>query len=300
MRIATVTLQQTMRSSMERAQNALAKTNERLATEKRANDMAELGTDGVRTLSARSMLSAQEAQGKVARELGTKLSLYDANITTIDTAASELRTTLVTAVGNGNTAGVQQAVENAFAQYRAALNATSDGKSLFAGGQVETKPFLPETLTDTVGATTDTAFAGDGTRASTRVADNVDVTYGVTASEIGSDMLAAFRTIAEAGTIGAKPTEDQLTALRTAIGLIDDALPQVRAVNAANGERQQQVETLAIRADDRSLLLTAIISDVEDADYGQLSIDVKLQQQYLEASYSVFAQITEMSLTDYL
>lgn len=300
MRIATITLQQTMRASMSRAQENIATTNERIATEKKANDMAELGTDGVRTLSTRSLLAGQQSQGKAARELGTTLSLYDANIGAIDTAASELRTTLVTAVGNGATGGVQQAVENAFAQYRAALNATADGKSLFAGGQTDTRPFLPATLADTAGATAATAFAADGARASTRVADDVDIAYGITANELGTDMLAAFRTLAEAGTIGSTPTAAQLDSLRTAIGQIDAALPEIRAVNAANGERQQQVETLAIRADDRAVLLESIVAEAEGADYGQLSIDLALQKQYLEASYSVFSQITSISLLDYL
>jgi flagellar hook-associated protein 3 FlgL len=300
MRVSTISLQQTMRLSMQRAQQELATTNERLATRKKANDMAELGTEAVRSLSTRSMRAGQEAQGKAARAVGTTLALYDANIGAVDNLATDLRSSLVTAVGNGASGGLQQTIENAFSQFRGALNATADGKSLFGGSQTETQPFLPQTLADTVGATTEAAFADDLTRATTRVADNVDVAYGVSAREFGSDLLAAFRTLAEAGPIGDVPTAAQLTALKNAIGQIDAALPEVRTVNAANGERQQQVEALAIRADERGTLLDSMISATEDADYSQLSIDLALQKQLLEASYSVFTQITEMSLTNYL
>ena len=42
-----------------------------------------VGTEAGRTLSARTLRSTQEAQSSSAKALGTTLSLYDANITTI-------------------------------------------------------------------------------------------------------------------------------------------------------------------------------------------------------------------------
>lgn len=300
MRVATVPFQQTMRTAMQVAQQKLTITQQQIATNKKANTYAELGTDAVRNLSTHSLLAGQQAQAKTARELETTLSLYDANIGAVDTVAQDLRTSILSAIGNGKSGGLQQTLDSAFSQFRAALNATSDGKALFGGAQTDTKPFLPETLADTAGATTTTAFANDQSRASTRVGDDIDVTFGVVATDIGADMLAVFRTLAEAGTIGDTPSAAQLTALRTAVGQIDTALPQVRSVAAGNGAKQAQVETLAIRADDRGVMLEKLISESEDADYGQLSIDLALQKQQLEASYSVFTQISAMSLANYL
>ncbi|HEX8421250.1 MAG TPA: flagellin [Sphingomonas sp.] len=300
MRVATIPFQQTMRSALQKSQQALVTTQQRLATGKQVNDIAGLGTDAVRTLSTRSLLAAQEGQAKTARQIGNTLALYDANIGQVDTAATDLRTSLITAIGNGKAAGLQQTAEAAFAQVRSALNSNSEGKALFGGSQVDSPPFLPATLAATAGMTPASAFANDDVRGSARVGDNIDVTYGVTASELGAGMLAVFRTLAEAGPISEIPTPAQLAAMQAAVDQIDAAVPQIRTVNSINGARQAQVETLAGRADDRKALLDSIITQNEGVDWGQLSIDLETQKQLLDVSSSVFVQITRMSLANYL
>ena len=300
MRVATIPFQQTMRSALQKSQQDLVTTQRRLATGKQAIDLAGLGTDAVRTLSTRSLLAGQEAQAKTARQVGTTLALYDANIGQVDTLATDLRTSLMTAIGAGKTSGLQQNAEAAFAQFRSALNATSEGRALFGGAQVDGPPFLPATLADTAGATVADAFANDDVRSSARVADGIDVNYGVTASELGGEMLAVFRTLAEAGPFGETPTPAQLAALQAAVGQLDAAVPQIRALASVNGARQAQVETLATRADDRKTLLESIVAKNEGVDYGQLSIDLETQKQLLDISSSVFVQITRMSLASYL
>lgn len=298
-RVATVPLQRTMSGAIQKSQAQLATTQVRLATGKKAPDLASLGTQTVRNLSARSLVARQEAHADVATRLGTTLSLYDANITGLDTLGSELRTNMLTAVGTNSSPGLQDAIEAAFDQFRSALNADEAGIPLFGGSQTD-DPFAPTTLADTVGLDTADAFTNDDIRASARVGDNLDVQYGVTASELGGDMLAAFRTLAEAGPFGDTPTAAQMDALKTAIGQFDTALGGVRAVNASNGRRQAQIETLATRAEERTTLLKDIISRNEDADLGQIAIDLAQQKTVLEASYSVFSQLSSLSLINYL
>jgi len=299
-RVATIPLQRTLSGSIQQAQQRLADTQLQLNSGKKANDLAGLGSDAGRTLSARSLRSAQDAQSAAATRLGTTLSLYDANITSIDESASSLRQKLMTVIGTGQTAGLQGAIEGSFDQFRAALNATDGSGPLFGGAQTDATPFKPATLAATIGATPDTAFGNDEVRASARIGDGVDLTYGIGARELGTGMLAAFRTLAEAGTIGEKLTGGQLDALKTALGQIDTALPQVRTINAENGRKQAQAETLAIRGEERSNLLTNLISEVEDADYGEIAMQLSQQQTVLKASYSVFTQLSDLSLTQYL
>lgn len=298
-RVATIPLQRTMSDAIQRTQQKLAVTQTQLSTGKKAQDYAALGTETVRNLSAHSLVATQEAHAKVANRLGTTLAIYDANIGSIDTVAATLRIDMMTAIGTGKAAGLQQAIEAAFDQFRSALNASEGGLPLFGGAQTE-QPFTPRTLADTVGLDPAQAFANDDVRASARVGDNLDVQFGITASELGTDMLAAFRTLAEAGDFGETPTAAQLETLRIALGQVDTALSGVRAVNAGNGRRQAQVETLGLRADERTLILQDIISRNEDADLGQVAIDLAQQKAMLQASYSVFSQLSELSLVNFL
>ena len=56
-RVATIPLQRTMADAIQRAQQKLATTQTTLATGKKAQDYASLGTEAVRTMSAHSMLA---------------------------------------------------------------------------------------------------------------------------------------------------------------------------------------------------------------------------------------------------
>lgn len=300
MRIATVAFQQTLANGIQKAQSKLGDTQLALNSGKKAKDLAGLGSLAVATLSARSLQSKQDAQAASAKQLGTTLSLYDANITSIDDGSIDLRQQLLTALGTGQSSGLQGTIEGSFSQFRSALNATDGNGVLFGGAQTDVAPFKLQTLADAAGATTETAFSNDGVRATARVGDGVDVAYGVTASEIGGSMLSVYRTLAEAGPIGTTLTAAQTDAIKVALTQIDAAQPQVRNVNAANGQRQKQVETLQTRAEDRSNLLKAFVSSNEDADYAQLATDLDTQKTLLQASFSVFSQVSSLSLVNYL
>ncbi|RSU53886.1 flagellin [Sphingomonas sp. S-NIH.Pt15_0812] len=299
-RIATIPLQQAQAAGMARATGKLNDVITKLSSGKKAPDLAGLGSDAVRSLSTRNMLARQEAQGKAASQLGTTLSLYATNIGAIDESVTSLRTALLTAAGTGDGTGVQGAIAGAFQQVRNALNASDGEVALFAGSQTQGTPFKPVTLADTVGATTATAFADDGVRASARVGDAIDVTYGVSARELGGDLLQAFRTLAEAGDIGSTPTAAQKAAMQSAAEQIQKALSGVRSIDGENGRKQALLESLGTRAAERSTLLKGVIADAEDADYAQLSTELDQQQQVLKASYSVFSQVSKLSLTDYI
>ncbi|NYT42133.1 flagellin [Sphingomonas sp. R-74633] len=299
-RVATIPLQRTMSDAIQRSQEKLALTQTQLATGKKANTFADLGTESVRNLSAHSLLARQEAQSTVSKRVGTTLTLYQANMEGIEDATSDLRTSLMNAVGTGDTAGLQEAIQTAFDQFRTSLNASEGGTPLFGGSQTDQSPFSVDTLAQAASTPGTAAFHNDTVRANARVADGVDVSYGIGASEIGASLYEAFRTLGAGGDIGAKATDAQLDAIKKAVSQLDTGLGDLRAVNAENGRKQNQVETLTSRGEDRALVLKGVIQDNEDADLGQVAIDLSQQKSVLEASYSVFAQLSGLNLTNYL
>lgn len=299
-RVATIPLQRTMSGAIQRSQQGLATSQIQLNTGKKASDYAGLGTDTVRTLSARAMLAQQESHKAVASRIGTTMELYRANLGQIDDSISKLREQLLNAVGTGDGPGLQNAIESAFNDFRFAMNASEGGLPLFGGSQTDTNPLKPNSLADTIGLNPANAFANDQVRGSGRVGDGIDVEYGIVASDIGPNMIVAFRTLAEAGPFGDKPTAAQMAALKQAVGEFDTALIDVRAADGENGRKQNQVETLGIRAEDRALLLEDVIGKVENADMGQVAIDIAQRKSILEASYSVFSQLSGLSLANFL
>lgn len=299
-RVATIPLQRTLSGAMQRSQQNLAISQMQLNTGKKANDYAGLGLDAVRTLSARSMLAQQKSYQSVGSRVDITLTLYDANLTQIDNSMSKLRTQLLTALGTGNSPGLQDQIEHAFGNVRNSLNAEEAGVPLFAGAQIDDKPFAPQELSDLIGLAPNDAFTNDKVRQSSRLGDGIDVAYGIVASDVGTGLVPPLRTLAEAGPFGDRLTDAQKTAIQQAIAEIDTGLVDVRAINARNGQTQNQVEALQSQAADRTILLTEVIGAVEDADLGQVAIDLSQRKTILEASYSVFSQLSGLSLVRFL
>ncbi|RZM30810.1 MAG: flagellin, partial [Sphingomonas sp.] len=213
-RIATIPQQRLTADAIQRNQARLAATQAQLASGKKANDLAALGTDAVRTLTTHSMLARAEAQSNVAKQLGTTLSLYDTAITGIDTLGTDLQQSLLTAQGTGETAGLQDTIESAFAQFSALLNTEEGGVPLFGGGQ-SGKPYTPAALRD-LSADPGADFTNGDVRASARVGDNLDMVYGISASDLGGALAQVFRTLADAGPFTGALTMAQHAALKQA------------------------------------------------------------------------------------
>ncbi|MFA6606523.1 MAG: flagellin, partial [Sphingomonas sp.] len=258
-RIATIPLQQVMTNAIQRAQARLATSQQNLATTKKANTFADLGNESVRNLSAHSMLARQTAETTVAKRVQTTLSIYDAQLSGVETSAEGLRQSILTALGNGQTSGLQATIDGAFEQYRNALNATEGGVAMFGGTQTDSPPFKANTLSDLVGLSASDAFADDGVVASARVADGVDVPYGIGATAAGGGLYTAFQSLAQAGTIGATLTTAQKTALNTVVEQLQTGLGSLRAVNAENGRRTSQIENVINSGEQRKTLLTGVI-----------------------------------------
>ncbi|MEW9854489.1 flagellin [Novosphingobium sp. M1R2S20] len=299
-RVASIPMQRTMLDAIQRSQQKVSATQLQLASGRKAQNYADLGTEAVRTLSAHSLLARQDAHGTVTKRLGTTLAIQDANISNIESASESMRVEMLKAVGTGQSAGLQEAIDAAFQQVRSALNADEGGLPLFAGSRTEELPFKPETLAELAGTPAAEVFGNDRIRASARVSEGLDVEFGVVASDLGSKIMEGFRTLAGLAPIGEKVSEAQISTLRDAVKQIESGLTDIRSINAENGRKQAQIEDLGVRAEDRSILLKELISRSEDADLAEVASELTMRRTVLEASYSVFSQLSGLSLVRYL
>lgn len=299
-RVATFSLQNIVVSSMQQSQQKLAVSQNQLATGKKAPDFASLGAGAIPSLAAHSLLARQEAQATVRSQINTKMSIQDSAMNDITATATDLKNQLLTVIGTGQSDGLQATIEGAFQQFRWAINMNDGGEALFGGSQTDSDPFAPQTF-DAL-ATTDEAdaFRNDQVKVSGHVADGVDMRFGVLASDIGTDIFKAFKTLAQAGSIGRTPTEDQKSAIESAITQIDKGLDRLQGINAENGRKMAQLEELDARAGARTVLMQDIISHHEEADLSQVAIDISQRKTILEASYSVFSQLSKLGLINYL
>jgi len=299
-RVATFQLNSVMTAGMQRTQKSLADAQLQFSTGKVAQSYSGVGSEAIRALSARTMLVREEGYLSAASAVTTTLEFYDAYLSSAETNMVELRERVLSAVGQDNATELGGVVETAFRDFRVLVNARENGRALFGGGQAGENPLIPETLADTIGLDPAAAFRNDGVRNSARLADGVDVEYTTSASEFGGHFVEAFGKLAALMPLDGPITTAQRSALLDVVNSLDEGLADVRSVNAENGRRLAYTETLTVRAEDRSMMLTKVIGDVEDADLGQVAVDLTQHQAMLAGSYSIFSKLSGLSLTNYL
>lgn len=299
-RVTNLLMNQAMSASIQRTQSQMLDTQQQATTGAKSQTYAGLGADTVRSISANGLLSRTEAYASVATRVGTTLSLYDTGLTQLDSTVSTLRQNVLFAIGQGDTSALQSSIEAAFDEFKMALNTSESGVRLFGGSQTNADPVKAGSLADLLTMTNADVLGGDDAVPSARLGDGVDVKYGTTAKAIGSDILDAFRTLAAAGPFGQKPTAAQSAALSAALSQLDNGIDAVRTANAENGRKQVQLDTLTQSAAARAVILKTAVGDAEDADMAQVAINLAQQKTALEASYSVFARLSDLSLVNFL
>lgn len=300
LRVATLPFQQTLADGIQRTQAKLVSAQEQWTTGKKATSYSGLGGSTLNVLSAHSMLSRNEAYAAAGKRLETTLSFYETNLTSLDNEMSGLRQNLLNAAGLEDGSGLDAAIEGAFAQFRTVLNTSVSGEYIFAGSQSQNAPFNVDTLADVATTPNADAFSSDTVRQSVRLSDEQSIGYGIDAAAIGSDFLEAFRTLEAAGPFNGKLTASQKTAISDAVAQLDSGLGTARAKNAQNGREFTRLDSLMGQNEQRGLMLQGIIAKNEEADLAAVAMNISQQKAVLEASYSVFAQISGLSLAQYL
>ncbi len=81
---------------------------------------------------------------------------------------------------------------------------------------------------------------------------------------------------------------------------LDRALDNVSSVQAIVGTRLRELESLGETASDLNLQYQTTLSELQDLDYAEAISNFTMQQTYLEAAQKSFAQISGLSLFNYL
>lgn len=301
MRVSTLPLHAALSNAIQSNLSKAEALQRQLASGKRVNDHADLGPESARIVSIRSVAAREEAYAAASKRTAGTLQVYDAHLGQLHAVATRLRETLLTAVGTGNGHAVPSELEQAFAQVRSSLNAREGGVPLFAGTSGEAEALVTGSLAElvTVGSTT-AAFGNDEGRASVVLADGRTLTFGIHADEAAEGLVEALRIAADASIPAGRLSDTDIGRLRDALDSLDVGLTQLSGARAANGRRQVEVDAAEQAARSRLDLMTKLVGEVEDADYAKVAAQLVATQTALQASLSVFAQMRELTLANYL
>jgi flagellar hook-associated protein 3 FlgL len=254
--------------------------------------------------SVQTRLGAFQSQNKL---LTDKLATQATALNRVADAAQSVRQAITEALASGR---ADTLVEDIQAQLRNAvegMNARYGGKYLFAGGQVDTRPVTAVTLSDLTAPPAIVAdfFQNDQFQVTAKLDEATTISTGFLASEIGTDMLAAFQAFqafneGAGGPFTGQLSEAQKTFLESQLVGWDTVRGDVTDLAAHNGINQKRLETLAEDLKTRENSLASILGDITDADVAEAASQLQQAQLSVQSAAYVFQALQDSSLINLL
>jgi flagellar hook-associated protein 3 FlgL len=308
-RVATANQTAQFLRQIQQAAGALDKTQTQIASSKNANTYAGFGDQAqvlTATISAGQRNSAYQTATTLAQ---TQVNLQDDQLSTLSDIAQKLRTTVNDALGNNDATSLMAQVQGLFDQAAAILNAKdANGDYIYAGGRSDTQPLTATSLSDLM-ALPDVAnaFANGDFKKSVAVADGVSVTYGLTASDVGTQLMQAFKDIAafDAGATGNFAAGSGLTGAQSSFltGAVTSATQVASGINAttaANGFISKRLTDAGDQQTSMDTLLSGFADKIQGTDMAKAATDLSMNQTQLQAALAVTASLHQISLLNYL
>lgn len=288
------------------SQSRLFNTQQQINTGKKTTEFRGLARETQTLLGAKSLHTRTAGYLATNKEVMQKLNSNELQLETIHKAAEDLKQAITEAMGQDRAIAFDETLEQAAGIVLNALNTNIGGVYLFAGSRTDTRPVDATSLADLMAApTVADLFQNDEVRLSAKLGDNMEVTYGVVASEIAEDLLSSIRTIADFNAGPSGPLDGNLDAaqrsfLEGEIPNLMAAIDKVQARIAENGLRQNRVETVEEDLTASSNFLEIFVSDIEDVNVAEAITRMNADQIALQASYSIISHLSRLSLVNFL
>jgi len=140
-----------------------------------------------------------------------------------------------------------------------------------------------------------------------QVADGHTVTFGLTASDIGTGLMQALKDIAgfDAGAGGnfngssslSQAQNDFLTNQITSVGT---AAVNLNTTTAQNGYAYNQLQSASTNQDSMATLYTGFINKIQKTNMAEAATQLSLNQTALQAVLQVTSNLNKLTLLNYL
>jgi flagellar hook-associated protein 3 FlgL len=278
--------------SLQTALSRLSRTQEQLTTGRVLNRPSDSPADTTSAMRLRSKLADQE---QYSRNIGNGLGWLSAIDTALQGSLGTVnrgRDLAIQAVSAANqSAQARDAIATEVDQLRESLMSTANttylGRPVFGGITAGTVAYdASGTYVGTPGSLDRTIAPG------VKVAVNVD---GTTAfGPPGADVFNELRELADAVRLG------DLTTVQAKLGTLQAAHSRITTTLADVGVRQSRLDQADQTILDSKLQMTTALSDLENVDVAQATLDLKMQELAYQTALASTARLIQPSLSDFL
>lgn len=296
-------------SQINKTSAALNTTNQQIASQVVSSNYAGFG-DQAQVLTASISANARNDAYKAATDLATtQADMQDTHLTSLNTLVTQLKKAVSDAVANNDPTTLMGQVQNIFDEATAILNSKdANGDYLYSGGKTDVPPVAVSSLSSLVALPSVSGAFNNGTdKKSVQVADGQTVTFGLTASDIGTGLMQALKDIAgfDAGAGGnfngsASLSQAQNTFLTNQISSVATVAVNLNATTAQNGYAYNQLQNASTTQDSMATLYTGFINNVQKTNMAEAATQLSLNQTALQAVLQVTSGLNQLTLLNYL
>ena len=303
-RISTLSTYSTIVSDLMQAQQAQLQAGEKVSTQKNATDLKGFAKNDELITAMQSVTARLDGYTQQNTITADKLSTQDTALNQTLTASQAVRQAIADAVSSGRADTLMTELQNQLNQAVGALNTTYNGKYIFAGGQINTPPVSVQQLSDlTSGPPVNSFFHNDNFQAQATIDDNTQVTTGILATNIGTNMMNAFQTIEafnQATPLNGNLTPAQLTFLQNQLATWDNVSQGITTITGQNGSVQNRVDAVSTDISNRQVSLQTMLGGITDADMAKAASDLQMAQTSFQAAAQVFQSLSQSSLLNFM
>ncbi|MBT9470666.1 MAG: flagellin [Pseudomonadota bacterium] len=295
-------------SNIMLAQQRQMDAGDKLSTQQNGSNLKDYARNAEMLTAMRSVESRLGGYLEQNKMVSDKLTTQDFSLNQLGDAAAAAKTAIEEAIATGRTDTLMQELGAQFSNSVSAMNSRYGGKYLFAGGKIETEPVTAQTLQDLTNPVTPAIsdfFQNDDFITEHKVDDATVVKTGLLASDMGAEILTAFKAMqafheGAGGPLSGNMTDAQRTFLEQQLKVWDDAASNVIDKTARNGMMQARVENVKTDLGTRQDSLKGMIGDIVDANMPEVTVHLEQATLALQASTQVFLTLRDSSLVNML
>ncbi|OME97074.1 flagellar biosynthesis protein FlgL [Paenibacillus amylolyticus] len=305
MRITNNMLSSQLLLNLNRNAQQMNNTQTQLATGRKINKPSDDPVGITYSLRYRAELSSNEQYQKNVDSAISWLEFNDTVMNQAGNVVQRLRELVVQGSTGTNPQSALDSINEEVKQLNEQLidvsNSKLNGKYIFNGETYDVKPYEFPTNPDGSFDTSNAAsIATDKGKINFIVGESVQLPINVNGNEVfgtGTEEDNLFVTV---NNIMKALTEGDTEALSKQLDNIDTRMNKMLAIRSELGAKTNRVDLMMGRLDDLNINLTDLQAKVEDADYAELAMQSKIQENIYNASLSAGAKIISPSLVDFL
>jgi len=304
-RIATLAQHNLTQSQILQTQQRMQDLQIQLSSGQKARRYSGIALDSAKLVNLESARTRADQYVKGNNTTTLRLQTMEQSVADTFDIASNLKTLLVNALNAEDAAELplNQTAGDMMNELARVLNIKLGDRYLFSGTATGTAPidftdpsFLPPPSAYPSNADT-SYFQGTNIKLTSQVADNYDVTWGVTADEAGFEQL--IRALNLTATASTSPNIDR-NRLQEALVVVNQAIDNLPVIRSRIGSSQRAIEQANDSLQDLSLYLDESITDLKAVDIPLAVTKLTNDQVILEASYMTVSRLSTLNLANFL